>query len=151
RVDDDLVGARRLPGRADLGEEVVALELLRRVGGRREGEVVVGAVEQRPGRPAVHRAEEADPPAGVAERGEVLAVGEAGAGDDDRLVRVVVAGEDRDRADVEPGARAEVGQGDVGRALRVGRQEVGRLPDPARGAGDVDGVARRVGRVDGDG
>ena len=39
--------------------------------------------------------------------------------------------------------------GIVGRPVRVGRQEVGRLPDAAAGAADVDRVARGVRRVDG--
>ena len=47
-----------------------------------------------------------------------------------------------------PEGRAEIGQRDVGRAVGAGRQEVGRLPDAAAGAGDVDGVARRVGGID---
>ena len=73
----------------------------------------------------------------------------AGGGEDDRLVGVVVPGEDGDAADVDAVGRAEVGQRDVGRAGGVGGQEVGGLPDAAAGAGDVDGVARGVGRVDG--
>ena len=72
----------------------------------------------------------------------------AGGGDDDRLVGVVVPGEDGDAADIDARGRAEVGERDVGRAARVGRQEVGRLPDAAAGTGDVHGVARGVGGID---
>ena len=93
-----------------------------------------------PGRAAVLRDQEADA------RGARVPL--AGGGDDDRLVGVVVPAEDGDAADVDADGRAEVGQRDVGRAAGAGRQEVGRLPDAAAGAGDVDGVARGVGRVD---
>ena len=72
----------------------------------------------------------------------------AGGGDDDRLVGVVIPAEDGDAADIDSERRAEVGQRDVGWAVGVGRQEVGRLPDAAAGAGDVDRVARWIGRVD---
>ena len=73
----------------------------------------------------------------------------AGGGDDDRLVGVVIPGEDGDPADVDAGGRAEVGERNPGRARGAGREEVGRLPDAAAGAGGVDRVARGVGRVDG--
>ena len=73
----------------------------------------------------------------------------AGGGDDDRLVGVVIAGEDRDPADVDAGGRAEVGERNPGRARGAGREEVGRLPDAAAGTGGVDRVARGVGGVDG--
>ena len=76
------------------------------------GRLLFGAVEQRPGRAAVHRAEEADALAWCRRRCRSVALAVAGAGDDDRLARVVVPGEDGDRADVEPGGRAEVGQRD---------------------------------------
>ena len=46
---------------------------------------------------------------------------------------------------------AEVGQGDPGRPAGAGREEVGRLPDAAAGAADVDRVARGVGGIHGDG
>jgi len=64
------------------------------------------------------------------------AVAVAGGDDHDRLVRVIVAAEDGDPADVDPEGRAEVGDRDVGRAGAVGGQEVVRLPDAAGGAGD---------------
>ena len=46
------------------------------------------------------------------------------------------------------GGRAEVGERDPGRAVGVGRQEVGRLPDSAAGTGRVDRVARGIGGID---
>ena len=54
----------------------------------------------------------------------------AGGGDDDRLVRVVVPGEDGDAADVDAEGRAEVGQRDVGRAagLVVRKSVVFQMP-----------------------
>src|SRR5439155_6991895 len=95
-----------------------------------------------PGGAAVAGAEEAD----AGEVGGAARVGEAGGDEEDRLVRVAVAAEDGDAAGVDAEGRAEVRQRDVGRPGRV--EEVARLPDAAGGAGDVDGVARRVGRVD---
>ena len=69
---------------------------------------VVGAVVEVPGCAAVLRDQEAD-----ARRAGVAL---AGRGDDDRLVGVVIAGEDRDPADVDAGGRAEVGERNPGRA-----------------------------------
>src|SRR5262249_56871257 len=43
----------------------------------------------------------------------------------------------------------EVGQRFPGRALWVGTEEVGRLPNTAGGAADENGIARGVGRIDG--
>ena len=77
-----------------------------------ERQVVVGAVEQRPGRAAVHRAEEAD----AAGAGVAL----AGGGEDDRLVRVVVAAEDGDAADVD-GRRSGRSRSAGCRSARRGR------------------------------
>ena len=123
---------------ADEGRGRAAVEL---IGSRLPlASTLVGAVVEVPGRAAVLGDQEAD--AGRAR------VALAGGGDDDRLVGVVVPAEDGDAADVDAGGRAEVGQRDLGRAAGAGRQEVGRLPDAAAGAGDVDGVARGVGGID---
>ena len=46
-----------------------------------------------------------------------------------------------------PADGAEVGEGDPGRPVGVGGQEVGGLPDAAAGAGGVDGVTRGVGGI----
>ena len=54
------------------------------------------------------------------------------------------------RADIDSRARAEVGERDISRTTGVSRQEVGRLPDPAAGAGHIDRVARRVRRIHSD-
>ena len=128
-IDDDLVGR-------------VADELAIAAGGVDRQDVaagidVVGAVVEVPGRPAVVGDQEAD-----ARRAGVAL---AGRGDDDRLVGVVIAGEDGDPADVDAGGGAEVGERNPGRARGAGREEVGRLPDAAAGAGGVDRVARGVG------
>ena len=101
-IDDDLVGR-------------VADELAVAAGGVDRQDVaagidVVGAVVKVPGRPAVVRDQEAD-----ARRAGVAL---AGCGDDDRLVGVVIAGEDRDPADVDAGGRAKVGERNPGRAAR---------------------------------
>ena len=80
-----------------------------------------------------------------------LAAGDAAsARNDDRLIGVVVAREDRDAADIDSRARPEVGERNISRAAGIRRQEVGRLPDPAAGAGHIDGVAGGVRRIDGD-
>ena len=65
-------------------------------------------------------------------------------------VGIVVPSKDSNAVDIDAGTGTEVGQRDVSRAIGVGRQEVGRLPDAAAGASHVDGVARGVGGVDGD-
>ena len=116
RVDDDLVGARSPPA---IGPRV-------RVGRAKmwsrgaERQVVVAccrAASRSPRRPSSGGSRR---PASCCRRCRSVEFAVAGAGDDDRLVRVVVPAEDGDRADVDPEGRAEVGQRDVGRA-RSGR------------------------------
>src|SRR6185312_13771069 len=79
---------------------------------------------------------------------------------DDRLIRIVVAREDRDAGDIDGVGFAEIGERHVVRPARqyravlnrgVGVEEVGRLPYAAAGHGDVDRVAARIGWIDGNG
>src|SRR5262249_26144471 len=125
-VDGDLVTDRRVGAK-----QVVAAGLWQRV---------VGAVQQRPGLAAVHRAQDADADLGGLADRRVLAAGTrvAGGGEDDRLVRVAVARVQRDVADVQAEGRAEVQQRPPRRAGGVGGQEVVGLPDAAAGRADED-------------
>src|SRR5262249_49466305 len=87
RVHDDLVARRAHEGVVALGD---------RLG-------VVGAVQQRPGAAAVHGAQEADAPGGLLAHLGDLGPGRGlpGGGEDHGLVRVAVAGEQGDAADVQ--------------------------------------------------
>ena len=144
-IDDHLAGGRGLGIDGDRERRSPTKTAVAAGGADRQhvaaGINVVRAVVEIPGRPAVLGDQEAD-----ARRAGVAL---AGGGDDDRLVGVVIAREDRDPADVDAGGRAEVGERNPGWAAGTGREEVGRLPDAAAGAGGVDRVARGVGRVDG--
>ena len=103
---------------------------------------VVGAVQKQPGFSAIHRAQDS--------RARRVGVSVAGGGEDDRLIGIVIASENRDRADAQAGGRAVVGQRIIRRAAGVVGEEVGGLPHAAVAAGNVNRIAAGIGWIDGD-
>src|SRR5260370_37215101 len=67
--------------------------------------------------------------------------------ENDGLVRVAVAAEHRDAADVQAERRSEIGHRDIGRSVGIGGKEVDGLPHAAGSTGHVDRVSTGIGGI----
>ena len=137
---------------------MIAGVLIRHRQDRALGVHVRRAIQYLPGAATVQRTDHAHARLREATGQLALRVRFARQGEDDRLVRIAVASEQGQARNVDRAGRAEIRERLVRRTLRnqpailerrTAVQEIGRLPDAAARDRHVDGVARRIGRIDG--